>query len=236
MGDALNLCHALVADGVTMVIATPHQLGSYSNENSASRVRAAVAELNEALADHEIPLDIIAGGDVRMDDLLLERLDADEILTLGDRRRYILLELPHDALINPIPLLRALRVRGITAIISHPERHRAIIRRPETVVPWIEAGAYLQLTSGSLVGDFGAGACETAWRLLVAGFTAFVASDAHGKQRPPRMTDAIAAISRRLGHVAARRVCIENPLCVAEGRELIGSRFGKTLSISGAMR
>jgi hypothetical protein len=51
MSEALALCEALVADGITTVIATPHQLGRYDRLNSASQVREAVATLCAAIAE-----------------------------------------------------------------------------------------------------------------------------------------------------------------------------------------
>src|SRR4051812_35681777 len=45
LGDTLALCRVLVRDGITTVIATPHQLGRYEAQNSAAAVRSAVTQL-----------------------------------------------------------------------------------------------------------------------------------------------------------------------------------------------
>ena len=37
MADALELCRALAADGVTTVVATPHQLGAYGQRPGVAR-------------------------------------------------------------------------------------------------------------------------------------------------------------------------------------------------------
>ncbi len=47
MADAIALCRALVADGISTVIATPHQLGRFSDCNHSDQVRHAVAALSE---------------------------------------------------------------------------------------------------------------------------------------------------------------------------------------------
>ena len=108
MDQAVALCRALAGDGVTSVIATPHQLGRYDLINSASRIREAITELRDALASAQIPLSVWPGGDVRIDERILELIDRDQVLTLADAGRYVLLELPHDILVDPVPLIAML--------------------------------------------------------------------------------------------------------------------------------
>jgi protein-tyrosine phosphatase len=220
--DSLALCRSLVNDGITTVVATPHQLGSYIGRNLANAVRAAVAELNQRLAGQQVPLTIKPGGDVRVDEQIGQLLERDQILTLADGGRYLLLELPHETFMDPLPLLKQLvTTRGICPIVSHPERNRSLVARPNVVNAWLECGATLQITSGSFVGDFGATAQRAAWYWLETGAAGLVASDAHDtKSRPPRMTAAIEMITHRLGQDVARRVCLENPSRVIEGLEL----------------
>ena len=210
--DAVALCRALVADGITTAVATPHQLGRYDLSNGAADVRAAVAALRDVLAREGVPLAVVPGADVRVDERLPQLLQADHVLTLADNRRHVLLELPHETYIEPLPLIRLLASRGLRPIVSHPERQPHVAKHTRLVVPWLQHGATLQVTAGSLAGDFGASAERCAWDLLAAGSVAFVASDAHGAQRrPPRMSAAIDLIERRLGRALAWRVCVDNP-------------------------
>ncbi len=212
LADALALCRALVADGITTVMATPHELGAYEGSNSAASIRSTVQKLNETLSAEVIPLVVLPGADVRVDDQLLGLLDSDQILTLGDQGKYILLELPSSTMINLVPIIQALSERGITPIISHPERQSQICRNLELVIPWIKSGAMLQITAGSLLGNFGPVAERKSWEMLSLGMVSLVASDAHDcVRRPPAMTPAIAAISERISHAMARKICIENP-------------------------
>mgnify|MGYP000275809695 CR=1 FL=1 len=52
--DSVTLCQELVRDGITTVIATPHQLGRYDRDNSAAEVRQSVELLNAELKLHGI--------------------------------------------------------------------------------------------------------------------------------------------------------------------------------------
>ena len=220
--DAVAVCRALVDDGVTTVIATPHQLGGYAGRNAPAAVRAAVAELAAALAAEQVPLRVVPGGDVRVDDAVLAHLAGDRVLTLADGGAFLLLELPHESVVDLTRPVADLARAGTTAVLSHPERNPVLARRPELMHPWLAGGLILQVTAGSLLGQFGPAAEAAGWRMVEAGLVGLVATDAHDTAgRRPSMTAAIDAIAGRLGHAVARRLCIENP-----SRVLAGQRTG----------
>jgi len=219
--EALALCRALVTDGTSHVIATPHQLGRFTGCNEAAQIREVVLSLNEQLERHEIALRVAAGADVRVDERLCAMLDADSVLTLADGGRYILLELPHEVLIDIEPLLVELAGRGVEGVLSHPERHPVLAREPATLHRWLECSAHLQVTAGSLLGQFGPLAEKAAWQLLSWGGASLVATDTHDlDRRRPCMKAAFERIRLRLGEKIARLVCIENPSRVLEGRSV----------------
>jgi protein-tyrosine phosphatase len=224
---AVELCRALVADGVTAAIATPHQLGRYHGKNEPAAVREAVAALNRTLLVEGVPLHVFPGADVRIDERI-DRLIADDgVLTLADGRTFLLLELPHDTFIDPLPLMHRLTAAGITPILSHPERHAfvtgAAAGGTQLLERWASAGATMQVTAGSILGDFGPVAARAAGYWLEAGLVGLVASDAHNAtRRPPRLSRAIDKIVAQFGEATARRVCIENPARVLEGLPLLG--------------
>jgi protein-tyrosine phosphatase len=219
--DSLALCRELVYDGITNVIATPHQLGRFNDCNEAAQVREKVSALNEELASRSISIAVSPGGDVRVDERICQLLEADKILTLGDGGKYILLELPHEVFIDIKPLLVDLASLDVQAVISHPERHRVLAKAPGAMLEWLEQPAYMQVTSASLLGEFGALAQQAAWRFLDSGWVSFVATDSHNSNgRGPRMRAAFEHISIRLGEATARLVCIENPLRVLKGQNI----------------
>jgi len=221
LSESLSLCRALVNDGIVCVIATPHQLGRFSNCNEATQIREQVKALNENLANNNISLSVIAGADVRVDERICQLIEDDKILTLADGGRYILLELPHEIFIDIEPLIVGLASLGVQAIISHPERHFALAKQPQMLLKWLDHGAHLQVTSGSLLGEFGNLARIAAWDFLSSGWASFVATDAHNLNgRRPRLKVAFEQISNKLGHAVARLVCIENPQRVLEGRDI----------------
>lgn len=212
MAEALELCRAIVADGVTTVVATAHQLGPYERRNHGNRVRAAVAELQAKLDSEGIPLRVLAGAEVRIDERIPAFIKSGEVLTLGGAGSHLLLELPNGDYLDPIPLIRAMASTGVRTIIAHPERLPVVKSQPNRVRPWVEAGALLQVTAASLTGQFGTTAEQVAWDMTASGLVALVAADAHGaRRRVPRLSQAIELLAQRCGLALARRVCIENP-------------------------
>ena len=223
--ESISLSKALLHDGITDVVATPHQLGRFSDDNEAEQIREQVTVLNEWLKNNAVHLNVFPGADVRVDERICQLIEADKVLTLADQGKHILLELPHEIFIDIEPLLIELSAMGIQAVISHPERHPVLARQPDRLLKWLDRSAHLQVTCASLLGDFGSGPQKAAWHLLKMGWVSFVATDAHNLSgRRPRMKAAFHQIRTRLGHSMAKLVCIENPIRVLQGEDLFFAR------------
>ena len=230
--EALELCRALTEDGITSAIATTHQLGRYDGRCESPRIQAAVASLNMALDKEALPLKIFPGADVRVDERIPDLLAAGAVLSLVNLGKHLLLELPEQIFIDLQALTAELAATGLQVIVSHPERNLFLSKHPQVVLPWLEQGATLQLTSGSLLGSFGPMAETMSWYWLSKGWATLVASDAHDTAgRRPRMSGAIKAISQRLGHLEAKRVCIDNPLRVLNGQPLLARSSAANLGV-----
>ena len=222
VSQALSLCQALVADGITQVVASPHELGRFDGRCDPHIVRRAVEQLNRILREKEVGLTVLPGADVRLDERIPQFLESDKVLTVGDGHRYLLLELPHEVFIDPLMLLKRLDQMGVTAVITHPERHDFLAGHPDSVGRWSDYRPCLQITAASLTGDFGRQCEEAAWTFLQEDLPAVVATDAHDTSaRAPRMTAAYQRLSRRLGRSAAELLCIENARRIVSGRELV---------------
>ncbi len=233
--EAIELCRAMVDDGVGVVIATPHQLGQFSDCNEAEQIRKIVSAFNEELKSNDIALTVAPGGDVRVDERICQLLKDDKILTLADNGTYILLELPHQVFIDIEPLIVELASAGIQSIISHPERHPVLADNPKILLKWLNHSVefsvnndygsgpvHLQITAASLLGGFGSMAQKAAWNFLKSGWASLVATDAHNLTgRRPCMKAAFELICNRLGESVARLVCIENPSRVLNGEDIV---------------
>jgi protein-tyrosine phosphatase len=227
LSESLALCRALVHDGFTDAIATPHQLGRWDGANDGTTVRSAIAELQSQLAAAKIPLSVHPGGEVRLDERIPQLLGSGRILTLADTGVYLLLELPQGLNVDPAMLVPYLTRTGTRVVLAHAERYNALAAADAhaavaAATTWTAQGAALQVNAASLVGGSGPQAEAAAWQWLANGLVALIATDAHSiNTRRPCMSVAIEQIVARLGEDAARRTCIENPARVLEGRDLV---------------
>ena len=225
--QSVRMARTAVEDGTKGLIATPHQLGS-NGRVTAKAITNGVALLQKQLDSAEIELPILPGADVRIDPELPKLLKQGKVLTLADRGKHVLLELPHNTYYPLDKLLKSLRRQGLVGILSHPERTRGIIKNPDVMWDVIEAGGLLQITAASLTGDFGSSCQEIAELAVDEGLIHFIASDAHDtKHRPFGMRDAYDTICEIAGEKLADLVCCENPARVFEGDDVKGGLVGK---------
>ena len=92
---SIQMARLSIEQGVDTVVATPHQLGSFAF-NRGDDLRRQTAALQRALNEAGVPLTVLPGADVRIEDGMAEAIVAGEVLTLGDHGRHVLLELPHE--------------------------------------------------------------------------------------------------------------------------------------------
>jgi protein-tyrosine phosphatase len=211
LAQSLEMARIAVADGIGISVCTPHILPGVFN-NKGPDIRAAVAKLQRELDKAEIPLILAAGADVHLAPNLLQGLKSGRVLPLGDSR-YFLLEPPQDVLPPRFgEFLFDLLSAGYVPILTHPERSPWLESQYKLIVRLVRSGVWMQITAGSLVGTFGRAARHWAQQLLNDGLVHVMASDAHGVEaRPPRMTEAVELVERRLGRKAARDLVVTRP-------------------------
>jgi protein-tyrosine phosphatase len=222
LNDTLALCRVLVRDGITTVIATPHQLGRFESVTSCAAVREAVAQLQATLEARRMPIRVVAGGEVRLDPRIPQLLAHDQILTLADGRKYLLLELPTAVSLAPDAVLPHLAGTGVTVVLAHSERYASMVSDPDSAEAWVAGGAALQVNAGGLVGAFGEASQAAAVHWIERGWVSLIATDAHSVgTRRPRMTEAAEFLAGRFGQDIAKRLCFENPQRILEGAALM---------------
>jgi protein-tyrosine phosphatase len=218
--ESLAMARLAVADGFSTVITTPHQLGNHAS-NDGDTIRLQARRFQEYLDANRVPLTILPGADVRIEPDLVRKLRDGSVLTLADRRRYVLLELPHELYVPLDRLLGELNSVGMVGILSHPERNQGILNRPQLIGPLVDAGCLMQVTAGSLTGSFGPEIMRFSQWMLSEGLVHFLATDAHGSEsRRPLIYDAFRRTEELVGDEAAYDICCRNPSCVAADLEI----------------
>ena len=214
LDDALALARLAVADGIELAVVTPHvHLERYPNER-ASVVEAA-ARFAVELERAGIALRIRAAGEVRIGPEMVEMLERDQIPFIGQLGGYrvVLLEFPHGGLpVGAERFVRWLIAQQVRPLIAHPERNRELMRDISRIRPYLDMGCLLQVTAGSLLGQFGAGAQAAAEAWLAEDRVFALATDAHDQQhRVPNLGAARALLESRGQHELAARLTRGNP-------------------------
>lgn len=217
--ESLEMCRIAVEDGIRTVVATPHMLNGMFRVERRD-VLAGVEALSVALRDASIPLRILPGADVHLDQSVPGCMDRGEIVTVADLGRHLLLELPQDIVPEGTgELLFQIQLRGATPIITHPERNIAIQQNPTILQGLVRAGSLTQITAGSLTGTFGNRVRDSALKMLRSGIAHLVSTDAHNTgRRSPRLSDARRIVEEVAGREEGDRIFVERP-----GRILAGA-------------
>lgn len=215
--QSVQMLEMAAASGTTDIVATPHA-------NSAFPYRRDVIE--ERLAE----LKRRVGAKIRIHlgcDLHLSYQNIQS--ALADTRRYsingnghLLVEFS-DTLIPPNSgiVFAEMLNRGLTPIITHPERNGLLQNRVRDLARWVEQGCRIQVTAQALLGTFASQAKKVAIELLRNGLVHFVASDAHDTEyRAPRLDLAFDLVSKEFGLDLAHVLFVENPLRALAGEPL----------------
>ena len=169
--------------------------------NTPDAIRQAVERFNQQLAEEDIDLTVLAGCEVPLFPEIIKFIDEGRILTLNDRQRYICLEMP-DTVIPPATedIIFQLSSRGLTPIITHPERNLVFYDMPDKFRRLMSLGCLAQITARSLTRGFGWGVARFTKKLVREGLVQIMATDAHSvAHRPPVMSMALKKLSKIVG-------------------------------------
>ena len=219
--QSVAMVQMAMEDGITHIVATPHANDRYRYDRE--RNEALLQEFRNALPGQvAAAMTLSLGCDFHLN------FENTEDARLHNRRytinetEYLLIELPDVGISNRIDeILYHLRIAGMTPILTHPERNATLQRTPAKLREWVENGLLVQVTAGSVTGNFGPTAEALAWSLLKANSVHVLATDAHDlERRPPLMSAARRLVAERLGTETATRLCVTNPMAVFEGKPL----------------
>ncbi len=92
-------------------------------------------------------------------------------------------------------------------------------QNPAILRPWVQQGCLIQVTAGSITGQFGRKAQQASRWLLNQNLVHLVATDAHDvTRRPPEWRQAFVKVCRYLGRTRAKKIFFDNPEAVVQGR------------------
>ncbi|MGA0557765.1 tyrosine-protein phosphatase [Larkinella sp. VNQ87] len=188
---ALTCLQAFEALGYRKVITTPHVLRDYY-PNSSDTIRQGLLELRRAMAETELTIQVEAAAEYLIDDHFMTLLQADDLLTFG--QKYVLVELSFaNAPLNLDDIIFQLRTKGYVPILAHPERYSYFKDQPERIRKLKEQGCLLQLNLLSLLGQYGGRVQQQAKQLLDDSLVDFLGSDLHRVRDAEKLTQLLHA-------------------------------------------
>ena len=216
IGESVEMARMAIDDGISTILATPHILdGAY--DNTAEKIKEAHGELLSSLPEG---ITLLYGADVRISPDMIKKVERGDIPTLNGSG-YLLIELPH-FVIPPSTdnLVFNLKQRGITPILTHPERHLLMSKNLTVLRSLRSVGAMIQITAQSITGGFGRDIRKASMLMLKEGLVDFVASDAHNsRKRPPQLSAAYREVEASFGGETARELFVLNQKQIVQAIE-----------------
>ncbi|MEB7672511.1 tyrosine-protein phosphatase [Staphylococcus equorum] len=181
---AIELLKQAKSEGVIDIVATPHHLHPrYSND--IQRVKEKLKDLSEKEEIKQLGLNFYAGQEIRVSDRIINDIQNGNIEGINNSR-YLLLEFPSSEVPNySKQLFYELQTMGYIPIIAHPERNKAITENLDILFELINGGALSQITTSSILGDFGSKVRRISLKMMDNHLTHFIASDAHSATKRP---------------------------------------------------
>jgi protein-tyrosine phosphatase len=207
LAEAIECLKALALDGVGTVVATPHLLLPHlptreAVEKELARHRRAFEILKTAVEQQAGLPELGLGQEIWASsaEMIAPVLGCEGLGLAGTP--YLLVEFGFDLQGTHNDVVEEILERGRKIVIAHAERYRFPdgLDPLETAAAWREAGALLQVNTGSFTGYYETSNPEAqplAWQLLEAGLIDLIATDHHGSRRsrgsPREAYDALVA-------------------------------------------
>lgn len=219
--EAQEMCRLAAADGVEVLVATPHQRTPLWDNRDPQALAALRERLQEEVGERP---QLLAGAEIRVDSELLDELAGipeNGVLPLAGSR-YLLLELGrNDSRADPALVVHETLVAGWIPILAHPEFIPLLCEDLPLMHRLADMGALFQITAMSIGGEFGRYTRDRCAALLDEGLVHFVASDAHGIDwRPPVLSRAHRVVAEGWGEEVAWQLTTGNPGAVIADQRL----------------
>lgn len=210
MGQTLRMLETAVSEGITTMMATPHNMPGKGCP-PGSVVRRKVDELRRTVEQEGIPLEIVAGTEYYYREEVLDILDSEDAVTLGNSD-CVLVEFEPLAERNYIRnALRNILGLGYRPVIAHVERYAKLMEDTAVLGDMRKNGILVQVNAMSVTGDNGRQAKKDVRNLLKKGLVDFVATDAHSDgRRAPYMEKCAEVLYRKCGTEYADRLLFGN--------------------------
>jgi len=211
------MCSVAAADGITHMVATPHANDRY--HYNREYLQGLLTDLRERIGQS---LKLSLGCDFHLSyDNLQDALAHPARYVIGNTH-YLLVEFSNYSIPqNTNDSFLKLGDRGITPIITHPERNPILRENLQRVIEWAEQGCVIQVTGSALTGFWGERTRNAAVWLLERQAVHVLATDAHDlEKRVPVLSTARKAAAEISGEEVAEALVETNPQAIISDKPL----------------
>jgi protein-tyrosine phosphatase len=213
----LAMLRGLAALGFSEVIATPHMRPGMF-DNTAAALRAAFAGAEARLtALPGLPARALSSEHF-FDEVVFQRLCSGEGLPYPGGAAVLLEFYESNFPPRVDQLLAQLRRSGLTPVVAHPERYRALWEEPEILERLLDLGAMALLDVAALVGKYGRRPQRCAELLLERGLYQAACSDAHRPQDVDQAASGIQRLRELYGEEEVVALLADGPRAILAGR------------------
>ncbi len=177
MTTSLNLLRGFQDLGYRKVITTPHVMSDYYR-NTSSIITDGLEKVQAACRQDGLTIEVGAAAEYYLDEHFERLIEADDLLTLGNR--FVLFELPFVAAPDMLKsTLFKLQMAGYKPVLAHAERYAYWHREPQKFRDLFDRDVYIQLNINSLTGFYSEAVKKAAEWMIDQQLVTFAASDCH---------------------------------------------------------
>jgi tyrosine-protein phosphatase YwqE len=175
--DSLVLAKGFVDLGYKKAVTTPHVMSDFYR-NSPEIIKSGLANLNRAIKEAAIFIEIEAAAEYYIDFEFLKKVGKQELLTFGNK--YVLVEF---SFVEPPRNIKEaffeLQTNGYRPVLAHPERYLYWNRNPKELLELKERDVLFQVNLLSLAGNYGPEVCRAGEMLIEHKLVEWLGSDMH---------------------------------------------------------
>jgi protein-tyrosine phosphatase len=215
--EAVEMCRMAYQDGTRTMFATAHQNSHYPT-TTPDAIRNSTKTLVGQLKRDGLAMNIVPNAEIMAEDNFEEGWLKNEHLSVGDRKKYLLVEMPDGKYLNLSNSVKYYAKQNLTVILAHPERQPGMLHVHHHIDELLELGALVQVSADSVThprSKQDANALREWFRL---GIVHAMGSDGHSPtRRLPLLGDAYQIVCQWVGVDAARRIFHINGMRILDG-------------------
>ena len=176
---SLECIRRMATLGYTKICLTSH-FQTYKFQNDEDDILRRADELRKVLAENNVPMELIVGGEYLVDSGFRKRLETNRFLKMNDH--YLLIEFNfNQAFLGVSELVFELQKMGHDVILAHPERYLYFHEHPEIPKILKDQGVFFQSNINSFGGFYGKSTLTESYKYVANGWTDFLGTDIHNR-------------------------------------------------------